>query len=55
MSDWRPREHDHLVEPFLGGLGQRRRMPRLAARDLRLWVWIALCALAIGVRTWTLL
>jgi len=26
MSDeWKPREHDHLVEPVFGGLGARHR------------------------------
>jgi len=41
-SDYRPREHDHLVEPMFGGLGVERRgaegaqrRPGLLARLLR--------------------
>ncbi|MCC7011271.1 MAG: hypothetical protein IT454_01805 [Planctomycetes bacterium] len=27
MDDWKPREHDHLVEPVFGGLGARHNAP----------------------------
>lgn len=27
-DDYRPREHDHLVEPVFGGLGVNERPPR---------------------------
>jgi hypothetical protein len=27
VSDWKPREHDHLIEPVFGGLGTTRSKP----------------------------
>jgi hypothetical protein len=39
-DDWRPREHDRLVEPVFGGLlGEE---PRAPPRGLwaRLWAWL---------------
>jgi len=37
-DDFRPREHDHLVEPMFGGLGvgERREVERVSAWR-RLW------------------
>jgi hypothetical protein len=38
-DDWRPREHDHLVEPVFGGLlGEPRPAPR--GWFARLWAWV---------------
>jgi len=40
MSDeYRPREHDHLVEPVFGGLGVKERRPRRGLlATLRRWL-----------------
>lgn len=44
MSDYRPREHDHLVEPMFGGLGVE---PRVEAARPGFWrrFWSALVRL----------
>jgi len=41
-DDYRPREHDHLVEPVFGGLGvEPRRAGRLARLLARLRAFLA--------------
>lgn len=56
MSDWRPREHDNLVEPLLGGLAPREREapPPPCERDGWLWAWLAAGALSVLARAWLL-
>ena len=56
MSEWRPREHDHLVEPLLGGLEPREREPAPLPRggDTALWLWLAVGALSVLARAWLL-
>lgn len=49
MSDWRPRAHDHLVEPVFGGLGahhERDPHEHERAREQRARKRLAFAALA---------
>ena len=52
-DDYRPREHDHLVEPMFGGLGVERDRPAAApATGLRAFLrrlWRA-CLASLGRR-----
>lgn len=52
MSDYKPREHDKLVEPLFGGLSSHA--PARVERAWGLWGFVALCALSVAVRAWTL-
>jgi hypothetical protein len=49
VNDYSPREHDHLVEPLIGGL---HAAPK--ARATGLWIFVAVCAGVIAIRAWFL-
>lgn len=50
-EEYEPRPHDHLVEPFFGGLGEGEPQP---AATRRRWPW-ALLALGLLVALYFLL
>jgi hypothetical protein len=52
MSDYKPREHDKLVEPLFGGLAGHA--PARVERAWGLWCFVALCALIVAARVWAL-
>jgi len=52
MSDYKPREHDKLVEPLFGGLSGHA--PARVERAWGLWSFVALCALIVAARVWVL-
>ena len=61
-ADWRPREHDHVVEPIFAGLRgheEPREDPSDDAGEIRsrrkLWIAATFVVAAILVRAWTLL
>lgn len=53
MSEYQPREHDHLVEPFFGGIARRSPEPA-PERAWRLWSFLGACAIAVVLRLWQL-
>jgi hypothetical protein len=63
-SDWRPREHDHVVEPVFAGLRGHEELPEggETSNDVeegrsqrKLWIAATVVVAAILVRAWTLL
>ena len=49
---WKPRAHDHLVEPLFGGLQHEVR----GGRDSRaIWIGVAVVAISLAVRIVTLM
>jgi hypothetical protein len=53
VSEYRPRQHDHLVEPLIGGLHGAPSAPKPRSRAL--WGFLAACAGVIALRVWHLL
>jgi len=54
VSDWKAREHDHVVEPIFDGLGAAREAPEHSGAQRRLWIAVALVGAALVLRLWTL-
>jgi len=57
MTEWKPREHDALVEPLFEGLRARLEQETSGPAEGagRLWAFLAITTLAVATRVWQLL
>lgn len=57
MTDWKPRQHDSLVEPLFAGLRERIVDETSGPGEGlgRLWAFLAFTAVVVALRVWRLL